>query len=66
MKALTMSQAIRALRVPSFDGNEKLIDYAIAYGKEMKYIKKGDKIVVIVGSNEDDPDSNDLIKIKDV
>ena len=54
------------MRVPSFDGNEKLIDYAVQYAKEMGYSKKIDKVVVIVGCDEDDPDTNDLIKIKEV
>ena len=54
------------MRVPSFDGNEKLIDYAVQYAKEMGYAKKRDKVVVIVGCDEDDPDTNDLIKIKEV
>ena len=47
-------------------GISKLIDYALVAAKEQGFAKAGDKAVVILGSNEEEPDQGDILKIKEV
>jgi pyruvate kinase len=41
-----------------------LIDYAIKAAKELKLCKSDDKIVVILGSDEENPDEGDILNVK--
>ncbi|KAL4506471.1 hypothetical protein ABPG72_000042 [Tetrahymena utriculariae] len=66
IKALTLSHGIISLKVPSFQGIEKLIDYAINRAKELNLCKKGDKVIVVMGSEEEDQDQSDILKVKTV
>lgn len=45
---------------------QKLIDYAITSAKNNKLCKDGDQAVVITGSNDEDPDQGDILKVKTV
>ena len=44
----------------------KLIEYSIQSAKEQGFAQKGDKAIVILGSNEEDPDQGDILQIKDI
>ena len=54
IKAMTISHGVTSLKVPSFQGIEKIIDYAISRAKELCLCKKGEKVIVVMGSEEDD------------
>jgi len=43
-----------------------LIEYSIQSAKEQGFAQKGDKAIVILGSNEEDPDQGDILQIKDI
>lgn len=64
IKGLCTTYGVRCLRVPSFQGINKLIDYAIDAAKEQGFAKSGEQVIVILGSNEEDPDQGDILKIK--
>eukprot|EP00825_Cyclidium_porcatum_P032095 TRINITY_DN3419_c0_g3_i3.p1 TRINITY_DN3419_c0_g3~~TRINITY_DN3419_c0_g3_i3.p1 ORF type:complete len:320 (+),score=64.22 TRINITY_DN3419_c0_g3_i3:214-1173(+) len=66
IKGLCISYSVKTLRVPSFQGMSKLIEYAINSAKENKFCESGDKAIVITGSNDEDPDQGDILKIKTV
>jgi len=63
---LTVSFGVKTLRVPSFQGIEGLIDYAITASKDMNLCKTGEQVIVIMGSTEENPDEGDIMKIKTV
>ncbi|KAL4468602.1 hypothetical protein ABPG74_005105 [Tetrahymena malaccensis] len=66
IKGLCTTFGVRCLRVPSFQGINKLIDYAIDAAKEQGFVKSGQNAIVILGSNEEEPDQGDILKIKEV
>lgn len=47
----------------SSPGIEKLIEYAISRAKELGLCKSGEKAIVVMGSEEDDQDQSDILKI---
>lgn len=63
IKGLTLSRGVTALRVPSFQGMEALIDYAIKHAKNNKLCDTGDSVVVIQGIKEEDPEQSNVLKV---
>eukprot|EP00330_Aristerostoma_sp_ATCC50986_P002011 CAMPEP_0114588698 /NCGR_PEP_ID=MMETSP0125-20121206/11341_1 /TAXON_ID=485358 ORGANISM="Aristerostoma sp., Strain ATCC 50986" /NCGR_SAMPLE_ID=MMETSP0125 /ASSEMBLY_ACC=CAM_ASM_000245 /LENGTH=499 /DNA_ID=CAMNT_0001785235 /DNA_START=12 /DNA_END=1511 /DNA_ORIENTATION=- len=63
IKGLCVSRGITSLRVPSFQGNEALIEYAIKHAKTHDLIKTGDQVIVVQGIQEEDPEETNLLKI---
>lgn len=49
-----------------YSGINKLIDYAVEAAKEQGFVRSGEQVIVILGSNEEDPDQGDILKIKEV
>jgi len=63
IKGLTMSRGVTALRVPSFQGMEALIEYAIKHAKNNGLCNSGDMIVVLQGIKEEDPEQSNVLKV---
>jgi len=63
IKGLCISRGVTSLRVPSFQGQDSLIEYAIKYAKERGLCKAGDSVVTIQSIQEDNPEKSNLLKI---
>jgi pyruvate kinase len=66
IKGLSLSSGVTCLRVPSFQGIDTLIDYAIKSAKGRCYCETGQKAVILLGGSEEDPDMSNILKIKTV
>ncbi|EGR28985.1 pyruvate kinase, putative [Ichthyophthirius multifiliis] len=64
IKGLAISCGIVCLKVPSFQGIDQIINYAIQRAKELNFCQKNEKVIVIMGSEEDDQDQSDILKVK--
>lgn len=60
-----MTWGVECLLVPTFV-DKNYIDYTIVYAKSKKLCKPGEKIIVIKGSDENNPDTGDILEIKTV
>jgi len=63
IKGLTISRGVTSLRVPSFQGQDSLIEYAIKHAKENKLCKTGDSVIAIQSIQEEDPEKSNILKI---
>lgn len=54
------------LRVPSFQGVDTLVEYAIKSAKERKICAGGQKAIVILSADEENPDESHILKIKNI
>jgi len=66
IKGLTVTAGVTALRVPSFQGMEALIEYAIKHAKNNGLCATGDLVVVIQGIKEEDPETSNVLKVLSV
>lgn len=66
IKGLSMSAGVTCLRVPSFQGVDTLVEYAIKSAKERGMCKAGDKAIVLLGTSDENPDESNVLKIKTV
>ncbi|CAD8062653.1 unnamed protein product [Paramecium primaurelia] len=66
IKGLSMTSGVTCLRVPSFQGVDTLVDYAIKSAKTRGIIKTGDKGIVLLGGSEDNPDESNILKVKKI
>lgn len=63
MRGLTMSYGVISLKVPSFQGTDLIIPYAIKSALERNVVKENDLLVVMQGVNEEEPDQENILKI---
>jgi pyruvate kinase len=63
IRQLKITRGVIPLKIPSFSGSENLISQSILFAKDKGFIKKGDKIVCILGENEETPDYASMMKI---
>lgn len=63
MKALTITRGVTCLRIPSFQGTESIIQFAIKSAKEKGYSSGGDNMIVIHSTDENDPDQSNVVKV---
>lgn len=61
-----MTSGVTCLRVPSFQGVDTLVDYAIKSAKSRGIIKVGDKGIVLLGGSEENPDESNILKVKKI
>ena len=66
IKSLTMTSGVTCLRVPSFQGVDTLVEYAIKSSKDRGFCKVGEKVVVLLVGSDDNPDESNILKIKQV
>lgn len=63
MRGLTMYYGVVSLKVPSFQGVDLIIPYAIKSAIERGIVKENDTLVVLQGVNEEEPDQENMVKI---
>lgn len=66
IKGLSTSRGVVCLRVPSFHGIDSLIDYAIKSAKELNLCKIGEKIIIILGTHNENPEASNVLKVINV
>nr|AIT70051.1 pyruvate kinase [Neopyropia yezoensis] len=63
IKGLSMNRGVMTLKIPSFQGIENIIKYAIKCAIKRGYCAEGEPVVVIRGQNEEKPDQQNLLQI---
>jgi len=63
IKGLSCNYGIVCLKIPSFQGLENIIRYAVKCSVDMGYAKVGDPLVLMYGQNEEHPDQEQIMKI---
>lgn len=66
IKALTIYFGVHCLRVPSFQGTEPIIKFAIKQSLKRAYCNPGDNVVIITGANEEDADENCVLSVRQI
>lgn len=66
IKGLSLTSGVTCLRVPSFQGVDTLVDYAIKSAKERGMCKAGERAIVLLGGGEENPDESNILKIKTI
>ena len=52
--------------MPSFQGVDTLVEYAIKSAKERNICKPGDRAIVLLSGDEMNPDDSHILKIKKI
>ena len=63
IKGLCMNRGVMTLKVPSFQGIETIIKYAIRSALKRGYCSEGEPVVVITGVNEETPDQANILQV---
>jgi len=63
MRGLTLCYGVVSLKVPSFQGVDLIIPYAIKSAIERGICKEQDLVVVMQGVNEEQPDHENILKV---
>eukprot|EP00831_Metopus_contortus_P075800 TRINITY_DN6966_c0_g1_i2.p1 TRINITY_DN6966_c0_g1~~TRINITY_DN6966_c0_g1_i2.p1 ORF type:complete len:125 (+),score=8.48 TRINITY_DN6966_c0_g1_i2:2-376(+) len=66
IRQLNTTRGIIGFKIPSFQGTDNLLKSCIAAAKKMELCHKGNKVVVIHSTSEDDPGISNLLKILDI
>jgi pyruvate kinase len=63
IKGLTMNRGVMTLKVPSFQGIDTIILYAIKSAIKKGFCKEGEQVVVIRGQQEEHPDQQNILQM---
>jgi pyruvate kinase len=63
IRQLNTTRSVISLKIPSYIGTDNLINDAIKYSLESNYIKKGDKVICLMGQNEETPEYVNVMKV---
>jgi pyruvate kinase len=63
IRQLNTTRGVTSLKIPSYIGTDNLINDAIKYSLESNYIKKGDKVICLMGQNEETPEYVNVMKV---
>lgn len=63
IKGLSTNYGIVCLKIPSFQGLENIVKYAVKCTLELGYCDKGDPLVLMYGQNEEHPDQENIMKV---
>lgn len=66
IRQLNITRGIKTLKIPSYIGTENILNDAVAYAQKEGFLVKGDKVVCLMGQNEDSPDQVNIIKIMSI
>lgn len=66
MKGLNISSGVVCLKVPSFQGLFKIIEYAMYNAVDMGYCKEGDDCIIVMGRIDEDAEGRDIIKVRTI
>lgn len=63
IKGLALNYGIVCLKIPSFQGGDNIIKYALNTAVQQEYATSGCACVCITGTNEEHPDSDNILKV---
>jgi len=63
---LNLSRGVIGYKIASFQGTENLLKSCIIAAKEMNLCKKGNKVVCVHSTKEEEPGISNLLKILDI
>jgi len=63
IKGLSMHRGVMTLKIPSFQGIENIIKYAIRTALKRGFCSEGEPVVVIRGQHEEHPDQQNILQI---
>jgi len=63
IKGLSTSYGVICLKVPSFQGLENIIRYAVKNAVDIGVAKENESLVLLYGQNEEHPDQENIMKI---
>jgi len=63
IKGLSTHYGIVCLKIPSFQGLENIVKYAVKCSLTLGYCNKGDPLVLMYGQNEEHPDQENIMKV---
>lgn len=63
IKGLSTNYGIVCLKIPSFQGTENIVRYAMKAAVDLGYVSVGDGMVLMYGQNCEHPDQENILKI---
>ncbi len=66
IRQLNISRGVIGFKIPSFQGTENLLKSCIVAAKEMHLCAKGNKVVCMHSTKEEEPGISNLLKILDI
>ncbi len=66
IRQLNVTRGVMGFKIPSFQGTENLIHTCIAAAKNLNLCTKGNKVVCVHSTREDDPGISNVLKILDI
>jgi hypothetical protein len=63
IKQLNITRGIKTLKIPTYIGSENLLNDAIKFAEKEGFIFEGNKVVCLMGQNEESPDQLNVIKV---
>lgn len=66
IKQLNTSRGVLGFKIPSYQGQDNLIQLVIKTAKEMGLCKQGNKVASITGNQEETPDESNILRIHDI
>jgi pyruvate kinase len=66
IRSLNLVQGVIPFKIPSFQGTENLLRSLISTAKGMKLCKKGNQVVCVHSTKEEDPGISNVLKILEV
>lgn len=63
IKGQAINSGVVCLKVPSFQGIDAIVKYAVKEAMKKGYAKEGDRLVLVSGQNEEHPDDQNIMKI---
>lgn len=63
IKGLAINHGIVCLKVPSFQGADNIIKYAVKTAAQRGFVNPKDRVVLILGQNEEHPDQDNIMKV---
>jgi pyruvate kinase len=66
IRQLNLTKGVIGFKIPSFQGTENLLKSCILAAKEKNLCKKGNKVVCIHSTKEEEPGISNLLKILDI
>ena len=63
IRQLNITRGVISLKIPSYIGTDNLVNDAVKYCMDYNHLKKGDKIVCLMGQNEETPEYVNVMKV---
>jgi pyruvate kinase len=66
IRQLNVTSGVIGFKIPSFQGTENLLKSCINAAKDQKLCKKGNKVICVHSTKEEEPGISNLLKILDI